>query len=57
MNVHEIYLEALTNEKMKCEKWEIEILKLHQELTIAKAYLKHHKSEYRRLQNIIDKTK
>ncbi|WP_179864238.1 hypothetical protein [Bacillus cereus] len=57
MNVHEIYLEALTNEKMKCEKWEIEILKLHQELTIAKAYLQHHKSEYRRLQNIIDKIK
>ncbi|MGH0945557.1 hypothetical protein ACQVTS_31910 [Bacillus mycoides] len=55
MSIHEIYMEAVELEKKKCEKWELEILKLQQELTIATSHLQHHKSEHSRLQDIINR--
>ncbi|MGX5575987.1 hypothetical protein ACWKTS_32665 [Bacillus toyonensis] len=57
MNIHEIYMEALEHEEKQCEKWELEILKLQQELNLATTYLQHHKNEHNRLQNIINRQK
>ncbi|MGX5576232.1 hypothetical protein [Bacillus toyonensis] len=55
MNVHEIYMEALEHEKKQYKKWELEILRLQQELAIATSHLQHHKNEHNRLQDIINK--
>ncbi|WP_176512451.1 hypothetical protein [Bacillus cereus] len=57
MDIYEIYMEALEHEKRQCEKWELEILKLQQELTIATSHLRHHNNEVNRLHDIIDRQK